>query len=360
MYRLVKINELPEALTSGPGEYTAIDVPDVASPTGYTTYKILTTLLQGAISQSLEDTLQIGSNTGPNRLLISEALNPLGFLDLVNLTRLNLIQQSMTQDLDVYLPGESGTLALEYDSGTKTIPVYNGVYGLANIGVTAWRPTVRVIGRKLYFGGIYITPMPTAPGGTILDTNGLGYASVTKNFADLYTGLGDGYEINAKNTAFTRAPILPSALRPYQTIRPIYNTVVGKTLNIPGGRIRMSNFVANAGLLPDGRLYFNSLESQERNGDTGTGWNKNFHTRKIVDRFEVNDSLLNYDNYYNSFDNTGLIDKQVQNLEGYKYTFNFDGTRTNDLGGFQILFDFTYDLDPNLSLEQIKQAFDSL
>ena len=360
MYRLVKINELPEALTSGPGEYTAIDVPDVLSPTGYTTYKILTTLLQGAISQNLEDTLQIGSGTGSNRLQISEAINPLSFLDLPNLTRLSLIQQSMAQDLDVYLPSESGTLALEYDSGIKTLPVYNGVYGLADLGNVALRPTVRVIGRTVKLEGILLLPMPTASGGAILDTNGAGYTLATQNYGDLFTGAGTGYEIDAKNNAISWAPILPSALRPTETIRFLSSTALGRTLNIPGGRIRITNWVDVGAILTDGRLYFRGIEASERNGDTGTGWNKNQHARKIVDRFELNDSLLNYDNYYNSFDNAGVVDKQVQNLQGYKYTFNFDGTRVNDLGGFVPTFNVSYNLDANLTLNQIKTAFDSL
>ena len=36
-YRLIKINELGEELTGGPGKLVPIDVPDLGSPTGYTT-----------------------------------------------------------------------------------------------------------------------------------------------------------------------------------------------------------------------------------------------------------------------------------------------------------------------------------
>ncbi len=361
MYRLVKIHELPEELASGSGKYLAIEVVDPGSPTGWTTKRIQADLVAGSISQDLDTTLGIGSTTGLHRLQISDPINPLTFLDLVNLTKLDLVQPTMLSDLIVNLPSESGTLALEYDSGVKTIPIYNGSYGLADIGVTAFRPTIRVIGRTVHVEGWLGLPMPTVAGGVILDTNGLGYTLVTQNYGDLYTGAGDGYEITAKNEAITWSPILPSALRPFEPyVRFKDNTIISRTLNIPGGRIRLSNYINSGLLFSDGRIYLSGIESSERNGDTGTGWNKTQHVRKIVDRFQTNESLLVYDNYYNSFDNAGVVDNRVMTLEGYKYTFDYDGSIVNDLGGTFLSLNFTYDLDPVLTLDQIKTAFNSL
>jgi len=360
MYRLVKIHELPEELATGPGHYTAIDVPDLDSPTGYTTKRILTSLLVAIGNQDLETTLGYGSTTGLNRLLISDRDAPLTFVDKVNLTRTELVQAEILSDIAVNLPSENGTLQLEYDSGTKQIPIYNGAYGLANTGNPLYRPTIRVIGRTVHVDGLLLLPMPTVAGGVILDTNGPGYVLQAKNYGDLYTGAGDGYEINAKNNALSWSPILPTALRPYNTVRFLSEQPITRTLNIPGGRIRLAHYLQAGALLTDGRILFNGIETSERNGDVGVGWNKNLHQRKIVDRFQTNDSLLIYDNYYNSFDNAGVVDKRVMTLEGYKYTFDFDGTQVNDLGGMFVALNFTYDLDPALTLNQIKTAFDSL
>ncbi len=119
MYRTTKIFELPEELSAGPNQYLPIDVPDVGSPTGWTTKRILTREVSGSINQDLETTLQVGSVTGTNRLQISDPLNPLTFLDTANLTKLDLVQPTMLADLVINLPSTSGTLALAGAGGTS-------------------------------------------------------------------------------------------------------------------------------------------------------------------------------------------------------------------------------------------------
>ena len=115
-YRLININELPELLAVDPVQYIAIDIPDGASPTGYTTYKILSSLLIGAITnQSLQDTLAIGSTTGPSAIQISEPTAPLTFLDIPNLFKLELVQPTLSSDQVQTLQDKTGTIALLSD-----------------------------------------------------------------------------------------------------------------------------------------------------------------------------------------------------------------------------------------------------
>ena len=357
MYRLTKIFELPEEATAGASQYIAIDVPDPGSPTGWTTKKILVQNVAGSISQDLETTLSIGSTTGLNRLQISDPVNPLTFLDLTNLTRLSLVQPLMSVDLTVNLPKESGTIALEYDSGVKTIPIYNGVFGLADTGNPLYRPEIRVIGRTVYITGLYLIPMPTALGGSTLDNNGAGYPN--NSFGDIYKGAGDGYQITASKTAISWAPILPSALRPF-TNKQIANEQLVTRSGSLNGRNRISHYIQQGYILTDGRLGWNTIETSERNGLTGTAFTKSLHARKNVDIFNNNDSMFEYDVYKNSFDNTYTVDNRLVQDSGVKFNFDFDGSTPEHLGGFFMPVNFNYNVDPALTLDQIKTAFDSL
>ena len=181
-------------------------------------------------------------------------------------------------------------------------------------------------------------------------------------FSDLYTGAGDGWEINTKNEAITFSPILPPALLPNELVRNLgsINTLMSKTKNITGGRMEINAFLGNMIILTDGRLFMTSQESKERSGDTGAGWNQNSTFRKISDKFELGDSMINYDNYRNAFDSLGNDTLRDPNLEGYIFEYDFDGNRSNDFGGFCSNFSGSYPLDPSFTDAQVKTAFDSL
>jgi hypothetical protein len=332
MYNLVNIHELEQFLgTFEPTQFLIVDIPDLGSPTGYTSYKVAPTFLQGINRfDLLEDTPNSYIGEGGKSVVVNTLESGLEFID-------NKI----------------------YDSGWVDMPVFNGSYGLAGNGPANYRPKIRVIGNVLYMEGNLQLPEPTVAGGTVLDTNGAGYVLQGKMFSDLYTGLGDGYIISSKQEFRTRSKVLPEALQPTQVIRILSNSLITKTKNISGGRMRLSSFVGLFSILPDGTFFGTSIEATERNGDTGTGWNKQMHMRKLVDRFNTTDELMNYDNYRNSNDNLS-IDQRVQNIEGYNFEYNFDGSKSSDMGGFFLQIHTSYPLNENLTKDQIKTAIDSL
>ena len=335
MYNLTNINELEQFIGNlEPTQWFIIDVPDPASPTGFTSYKVSPTAIN-------PNTSFIGLTDTP-----ANYIGQSGKVPAVN---------SLEDGLEFVDPKL-------YDSGWVNAPVFNGSYGFANTGNVAYRPKIRVVGNVLYMEGLYLFPMPTTAGGTILDTNGAGYTLQGKTFSDLYTNsVGNGFSIDNKNQAFTSFPILPFELRPTETVRGIRsNGYMTKTKNITGGRMRLTSYVAQLGFLTDGRLFATSIEAEERNGDTGTGWNRNLIARTNVDKFNTNDKLMNYDTFRNAFDSLGLDTLRVPNVEGYTLEYNFDGSRSNDFGGFFTPFKTSYVLNPALSQAQIKTAIDSL
>lgn len=335
MFSLVNINNLPTFLTVLDGtEYFMIDVPDVASPTGFTSYKVTRDLFT---NPNFERFLQLYDtpNTFPAEGLVP-AINSA-------LTSLEWVEMSTT-----------------YHSGWKPMPLFNGSYGLANTGNVNFRPQVRVDGRNVTISGLLQLPEPTVAGGSILDTNGSGYVLQSKTFSELYTGVG-GWGIDAKEIGITINPILPTALLPSITTRDFSGqTFLTKTKNITGGRMRLTTFLNSSGILADGRLFLTGIEASERNGDTGTGWNKMMHLRKSIDRFNTGDKLMNYDNYRNAFDNLGLDTLRVPNVEGYTLEYDFDGSKVSTWGGFFIQMNTQYTISDSITDAQIKTAFDSL
>jgi len=247
-----------------------------------------------------------------------------------------------------------------YKTEWKSMPLYNGSFGVANLGNVAYRPKIKIVNRTLFITGILMLPQPTTAGGSILDTNGNGYTLQSKNFSDLYLNANDGYFIDSKNNAITSKPILPTALRPQELALRREQSVMSKTKNITGGRMRLNAWLSNLVILTDGRLYLKSMESNERNGDTGVGWNRNNPARQIVSKFNVGDKLMNYDNYRNAFDNLGLDTLRIPDLEGFTFDYSMDGNRSQDFGGFIPEFNMSYPLNNSFTLAQIKSAFDAI
>ena len=247
-----------------------------------------------------------------------------------------------------------------YKTIWKTIPIFNGSYGLANTGNALYRPKIKIINRTVYISGIYVIPQPTSAGGNVLDTQGNLYTLQSRMFSDLYQSASDGYTIDNKNQAVTSNPILPTALIPDENVRVNQKQVMSKTKNITGGRMRLNAWLDGAFLLTNGKIYLRSMEANERNGDTGTGWNTDNLARQIVSKFDTGDKLMNFDTFRNAFDNLGNDTLRVPNVEGFTMQYSMDGNRSNDFGGFVTEFNFSYPINNSYTLDQIKTAFDSL
>jgi hypothetical protein len=359
MYRLIKIHNLPDELSGGNNKFLIIDVPDVTSPTGYRSKRISADTVAGLNVQNLEQVLAVGNTTGNLSIVVNE-LSSVGFEKGTSFKSYLQSPSFLSSDAFVQMPNETGTLNLRYETQWKKIPIYNGSYGLANTGNSFYIPNIKISGRTVFINGRYVLPMPTVSGGTTLDTNGGGYPS--KFFSDIYQGFGDGYQIpDARNSMRTKSPILPTVLRPTTTVRSpmMHDVVLYRTLNL-NGRIRLTTVSPTVVINANGQLQFLSIETVERNGEFGSSFTKSAHERKWIDKFQNGDSIFEYDNYFNSFDGAFATDKRNVQDTGVNYNFDFDGSRTQSFGGFEFDLNFSYPLSENLSLSQIKTAFDSL
>lgn len=351
MYRLIKINELEQALAVTTVDWLVIDVKDPASPTGYTTKKVLASAVAGG--NDLATVLGVGNNTGGNDIQLDSG-DSLIFTILGNTATLR--PQLLSTDISLNLPTETGTLGLELDLPAVKIPLYNGTYGLANTGNSAYRPSISIKNRTVFIDGLLILPMPTATGGTTLDTNGAGY--VTNFYGDIYTGLGDGYEVRATKDIRSRSPILPTALLPAEQVN-LSTKHISRTVNL-NGRTRLGAIMPDYYLLTDGTFLFTCIDTIERNGLTTTAYTKSLALRTAVDRFENNDSMVEYDNYYTSFNTGGSQDKRDLTDTGVNWNFDFDGTLAEDFGGMVVRLSFSYTIPNTITLTEIETAYNSL
>jgi hypothetical protein len=354
MYKYVKIWELEEELSGGTTKYLAIDVPDVTSPTGFTTKKINTETIGNVSIQNLLEVLSVDNKTGANPIVV-ESPSSIDFETGAFVSKLSQAT-TLTADEVVSMPLESGRLALDYDSGWKTINVFNGSFGLANTGNVVYRPKVRVIGRTVHIQGTYLLPLATTIGGGTLDGNGGGY--VSKFLSTIYQGAGDGYTVRPFADIRSNSPILPTFLRPDENIQ-INNIAMNRTLNL-NGRTKISTFVPFILLVTDGTILFTSIEQAERNGLTTSAFTKSMNERTIVSRFQNGDSMFEYDNYFTSFDGGFSTDKRIVSDTGVNWNFDHDGTTARDFGGMFFRFSLNYNVSKNYSLAQIKASFDSI
>jgi hypothetical protein len=259
----------------------------------------------------------------------------------------------------VYIEKKITADRLTYDSGGwKTIPVFNGSFGLANTGNPAYRPVIRVIGREVFMKGILILPMDNGAGS--LDTGGASYPSNYR--ATLYQGVSNGGWTQAPQKQMnTRNPILPGALRPNINVVIGTNVSSARTVNPSiGDRVRLTTYLPNLSLSSGGILSFGTIDSEERNGITTTQYQKTSHFRKLASRFLQNDRIELYDNYLTSYNPVGPVLKEDNNASPSIWDFSCDATQGQDLGGFIILFDTSWELDISFKIEQIKAAWDAL
>jgi hypothetical protein len=354
-FRLIKINELEEEISAGANYYLAVDVPDPLSPTGYTTKKIALSVLNSRALQSLYEVLTVGNETSGNSLTISDGDS----LDLEKgLFKASLLpSSSLGADINIESPRESGTLSLELETAWKSIPVYNGSYGLADTGSVEYRPKIKIQNRTVFVNGWYLIPMTTGAGLLPLDSNGVGYP--LNFYSDVYQGSGDGLEVTTRDQLITWSPILPAVLRPSETWVFANNRIINRTVNL-NGRTRLNAIIQQGAILSDGRMIINSVEASERNGLTTSAFTKSSQIRKIVDIFKNGDDMEEFDLWRNSHSGGFVTDNRVYQDTGVNWNFDHDSTKANNLGGYLIRTDFSYPLSELSSLNQIESAFNSL
>lgn len=251
---------------------------------------------------------------------------------------------------------------LNYDSGSKLIPWHNGTYGLADTGQDQYRPNIRIVNRRATINGALVLPLQKSTG--VLDGVGSGYPS--EPFQELFiSALNGGWSIGNSFFAITSDPILPENLTPEINQILQNNVWVSRTvLDATNRKTRCQSFMSNLSLTTNGDLTFNSINSTELDGSTSqNSKNDAMLMRKIVSKFTDRDEVTLFTGtptYENSFAPAGG-DKAVNTSEATKfYEFTHDANLSENLGGYIIQFNFSYDIDSSKTIAQIRSAFDSM
>ena len=251
---------------------------------------------------------------------------------------------------------------LNYDSGSKLIPWHNGTYGLADTGNDGYRPNIRIVNRRATINGALLLPLQKSTG--VLDGVGSGYPS--EPFQELFISLlNGGWTIGNSFFAITSDPILPENLCPEINQILQNNVWVSRTVvDATNRKTRCQSFMSNLALTTNGNLTFNSVNSTELDGSTSqNSKNDAMLFRKIVSKFTDKDEVTLFTGtptYENSFA-PGGGDNAVNTSEATKfYEFTHDGNWSENLGGYIIQFNFSYDIDSSKTIAQIRSAFDSM
>jgi hypothetical protein len=246
--------------------------------------------------------------------------------------------------------------AILYDSGEKQINIFNGSFGMANIG-PAYRPYIRVINRTVHLIGTYIIPMDNGAGG--LDPVGIQYPDKYRQL--VHNNGADSFLLGSKGDIISRSPVIPSALYPKRTALQDRDIWTGRTIEPSvGDRIRLSSLISGLYIRTDGKLVIESIETQERDGLTGTGYQKTYLGREICSRFDVGDDIMDYTAWRNSFSGGGTIDNRIYTDGGSNYDFTHDASTAHNLGGYVFYFNLIWEVDETTTIDQIKAAFDSI
>jgi hypothetical protein len=257
-----------------------------------------------------------------------------------------------------------------YDSGWVVIPNFNGTFGIAPI---VGKPDfeLRVVDRIVFIRGIFIIPLdnPAAPGSLI---NLFSDYALPTSGKDVLTNLGGGFVVNTDQQSITsREPIIPSDLFPDKAVRlNDFNSVGQRGCMVNGGATPTVEYlltaIINARLGIDGKL---SISTQKDQDDTARNivltpgaadTKRNSEAYHLVSKHSLGNPILTYENidYVASAAAGSIVYTGIDT--GEVYPFSFDGKQANEIGGFPIVIQVSYPLNPTVTLTDIQNAIASM
>ena len=243
-----------------------------------------------------------------------------------------------------------------YDSGFTALNVFNGSFGLADIGATVLNglPEIRVQNRKAYIVGNLILPL--ADGDDLLNDDINTYP--TFHHQKLWGGLAGGFEevISTSDLRVSRHPIVPAALRP-NNIAFIGNLVpVHRIIEMNGPRVDkyVNNSFLSAWLLADGKLLLGSIYWRDQAESVTPLSFEMHHLNAVASKYNLSQKMDDYSAWYQSIGSRNYTDT------GDVYPMTHDATKCDNLGGYELWMNLCYDLNQAYTIEQIKAGFDSI
>ena len=257
-----------------------------------------------------------------------------------------------------------------YDSGWVDIPNFNGAFGIAPI---VGKPILelRVVDRVVFIQGQFIVPLdnPSAPGNLITAYSDYPLPTSNKN---VWTTAGGGFTVGTDEQSITSIePIIPSDLFPDKIVRlNAFNSINQRGCMVNGGMVPTVEYllttITNARLNINGTL---SISTQKDQDDTARNivstpgaidTKRNSEAYHVVGKHASGNPILTYEN----------IDYVASAAAGYivytgidtgdVYPFSFDGKQADEIGGFPIVVQVSYPLNPTVTLTDIQNAIASM
>jgi len=268
--------------------------------------------------------------------------------------------------------GPDGSDSTFYDSGWTTLNTYNGTFGLPIIN-GAPELCIRVVGKNVTIAGTFTIPLSSDGGATLYNNYPIyGVDNAGANFIQVYTGSNGGFEIVSPTFMVSNTSIIPEDLCPSKEHIIEHQPNIDRGINpqgLPGKGITMSAVLGNFSLDVEGKLVVRTITHDEY-GSTLVPNVSNTLFHHLISNHSLNSVVGSYDNIEDG--GTHIWDtSHPENLtinpateiyltSPYKYPNTFNGTVVNNLGGFEINFNFTYPVNETKTEEQIIAAFNSI
>jgi hypothetical protein len=240
-----------------------------------------------------------------------------------------------------------------YDSGWKVMNAHNGTFGFA--AVEGWtNPSIRVIGKTVFITGEVLIPLSTvASMGNLLRTPWSSYQSPFNVDTQVFQGTSGGYDIEPNGSIISHTPILPTNLMPSQNV--LFGKYVFSQRNIldtGNTDLIVLNTIFNRTILTSaGKLF---IQFQKDADDSIGVPLVNVPIYRWITRADAGANVPSYSGYKEQFGGFSVIDS------GKTYPTAIDGNDPNKVGGYRFLMNVVYPVNPSVTEQQIKAAFDSI
>jgi len=240
-----------------------------------------------------------------------------------------------------------------YDSGWKVMNSHNGTFGFAP--VVGWtNPSIRVVGRIVFITGEVLIPLSTTASiGNLLRTPFSDYQNPFNADTQTFKGTNGGFNVNINGSITSHTSILPDELKPNQ------NLVFGKNvfsqrnvLDTGNTHVIVLNTIFNQVILnTDGKL---SIVLQFDIDDSVGTAIRNIPLYRLITKADSGANVPSYSTYKEQIGGFTVTDS------GKTYPTDFNGNDPNKLGGYRFLINISYPVNPSVTEQQIKSAFDSI
>jgi len=239
-----------------------------------------------------------------------------------------------------------------YDSGWKQMNNHNGTFGFAP--VVGWtNPSIRVVGRVVFITGEILIPLAQTSFSSVLRTPFTDYQNPYNVDTQVFTGTNGGYNINVNGSILSQTPILPTELKPTQSLLFGKNVFSQRNILDTGNtHVIVLNTVFNVVMLDNtGRLL---IQLQKDVDDSVGSVIGNTPVYRLITKADSGANVPSYSSYKEQIGGFSVTDSTKT------YPVDVDGNDPNKIGGYRFLLNVCYPISDTYTEAEIVAAFDSI